>query len=84
MAPGRLTLSADRDIIATAHAMAKEEGTSVSSMFSRFIEARKNIKKSSVKISPSVKRISGIISLPKDFDYKKELSAAIAERHGVK
>lgn len=84
MAPGRLTLSADREIIAAAHAMAKAEGTSISALFSSFIKARKSTRKQEVKISPSVRRISGLISLPATFDYKRELSAAIAERHGVK
>jgi hypothetical protein len=31
--------------------------------------------------SPKVKELMGSIKLPKDFDYKKELSEAISKKH---
>ena len=85
MSAGRLTLSADRDSIVLAHKLAKSEGTSISAMFVNYIKSRSQTKLAGRRLSPLAKEASGILaSLPKDFDYKTEMSGILSEKYGVK
>lgn len=35
-----------------------------------------------IEISPRIRRMSGVLNLPDDFDYKKELTDILIEKHG--
>ena len=80
----KLTLSMNETTIAKAKKLAAEKGTSVSAMFSRYIQAmsrRSDIREA--KISPLVKCVSGIISLGSE-DPKEVLADALMEKYRVK
>ena len=36
-----------------------------------------------INLSPSIKKLKGSINLPDDFDYKKELSDTLFEKHKI-
>ena len=60
----KLTLSAEPDVIAEAHRLAKLQGTSVSAMFSRIVRLLSNRDRERPQLGLGTKKASGIIQLP--------------------
>jgi len=60
----KLTLSVDRDVIETAKRIAKANGTSVSAMFSQFIETMYARQFRVDGIGPITRELSDIAKLP--------------------
>ena len=85
----KLTLTATPEIIALAEEQAKNEGTSISSMFANFIMAKSQMGKMHEnprdrKIGPITKSLTGIVKLPDDFDEKDFMSQVLVEKYGLK
>lgn len=80
----KLTLNIDENTIAEAKAYAKKSGTSISKLVENYLNSltskRKN-KKNEIEITPLVKSLTGVISLPEDFDYKKEIAEILTEKY---
>lgn len=77
----KLTLTIDQEIIEEAKLYAKNKGRSLSELIENYLKVTLEDKKKNIKISPSIARLKGAITLPDDFDYKKELSNALVEKH---
>jgi hypothetical protein len=78
----KLTLSIDRDIARKAKVYAKKEGRSLSDLVENYLKLL--IKNSAIEDSeytPRVKALLGSVTLPKDFDYKKELVDALVKKY---
>lgn len=84
MSPGRLTLSADKDVISLAHELAKQEKTSISAIFDRFIRARAHSVKPRKRLGPLTREASGMLTLPENFDYKECMADILMEKYGLK
>jgi len=85
----KLTLTATPEIIALAEEQARNEGTSISSMFASFIMAksrrnRKHERPRDRKIGPITQSLTGIVKLPEDFDEKDFMSQVFEEKYGLK
>ena len=85
----KLTLSVDKEIISWAREISKEEKTSISSIFSRYVRARKYPEKKKIKLGPLTREALAIgkevsKTLPPDFDYKDTLTDALMEKYGLK
>jgi len=78
----KLTLSIDEGIVEKAKEIAQANGTSVSAMFSQFVQSMANRPKD-FKIGPITRKLSGIVKLPPGKDYKELLSDALAEKYGI-
>lgn len=76
----KLTLTIDKAVIEEAKAFAKEQGKSLSGIIENYLKTLPKEKKQD-GISPNVKKLVGVVKLPANFDYKKELEEAIAEKH---
>ena len=79
----KLTLSAQKDVIEKARQLANDRGTSISAMFSQFIEsisAESNDTKA--KLPPTTRKAMGLVKLPGNKTDRDLLKAALAERHG--
>jgi hypothetical protein len=78
----KLTLNIDKDIARKAKVYARAEGRSLSDLVENYL---KLLTKSSVgensEYSPIVKSLLGSISLPVDFDYKKELADSLEKKY---
>ena len=61
----KLTLSADPEVIEQAKRLAAESGTSISSMFERFIRLMSRKGKPRRRLGPITQEASGLISLPR-------------------
>ena len=81
----KLTLSAEKTIIQSAKRIAGKNNTSVSALFSRFIQSLEKREWADAPLGPITKKASGLVSLPKfrtDRSDKKLLAEALADRHG--
>jgi hypothetical protein len=61
----KLTLSADPEVIAEARRLARESGTSVSSMFARFVRGLAKRRGGRRPLGPSARKARGMIRLPR-------------------
>jgi hypothetical protein len=82
----KLTLNIKKRVVNKAKIYAKKQGRSLSDLVENYLMAVTSNEKIDddefmSKISPEIRELVGIIKLPKDFDYKKELSDAIWEKH---
>jgi hypothetical protein len=76
----KLTLTIDKTVIEEAKAFAKEQGKSLSGIIENYLKTLPKEKKQD-ELSPNVKKLVGVVKLPPNFDYKKELEEAIAEKY---
>lgn len=78
----KLTLSADPEVIEQAKRLATESGTSISSMFERFIRLMSRKGKPRRRLGPMTQEASGLISLPRGKTERDVLEDALAEKYG--
>lgn len=76
----KLTLTIDKEVIKEAKVFAKKQEKSLSQIIENYLKSLPKESKDE-EISPNVKKLVGIISLPEDFDYKKELQKALTEKY---
>jgi hypothetical protein len=78
----KLTLNIDRDVARKAKVYAKKEGRSLSDLVENYLKLlTKNSAIENSEYSPRVKALLGSVTLPKDFDYKKELVDALVNKY---
>ena len=78
----KLTLSVNRDVARRAKAYAKKTGRSLSDLVENYLKLlTKNTPIEQSEYSPRVKSLLGSVSLPADFDYKKDLSDALTKKY---
>lgn len=77
----KLTLTIDQFTIEKAKAYAKGKGRSLSDIIENYLKAITKEQKVSEEVSPLIKSLQGSFKAPKDFDYKKELSKTLSEKH---
>lgn len=80
----KLTLNIDENTISKAKKYAKLSGTSISKLVENYLNSLTNKEKNKtteVEITPLVKSLTGVVSLPEDFDYKKEIAEILTEKY---
>lgn len=78
----KLTLTIEQSIIEKAKRYARERERSLSDLIENYLKALTNEKEIDCEdLSPTVKQLRGSFKLPKDFDYKKELTDALAKKY---
>lgn len=78
----KLTLSVDEDVISDAKAIAESTGTSVSTMFERFVRTMKRKNKTAASITPIAKKLTGVIKFPSHKQGRTVLEDALLKKHG--
>ncbi len=86
METSKLTLRPSKDVIELARQMAKEEHTSITKMFSSFILSRRKARTNgkSIPVGPLTREITGILKVPADWDYTKDMEGILEEKYGVR
>ncbi|MBI2259667.1 MAG: hypothetical protein HYU67_12335 [Flavobacteriia bacterium] len=79
MNTSKLTLSISEDIILKAKEYAKKNGTSISFLIERFLTQITQKENEKFKHSTSINKLKGVIQVPEDYDYKKELANLISK-----
>lgn len=77
----KLTLTVEKDVIERAKVYANKKGRSLSDLVENFLRSLVHKEADSDELSPNVKKLLGSVKVPKNFDYKKELSEAINKKH---
>jgi hypothetical protein len=77
----KLTLSADKDLVARAKKLAKRQGTSLSSMFARFLRTVIEGRPDDERPGPITRKASGLVKLPENLSDRELLGEALAERY---
>ncbi len=80
----KLTLSVDEETIRQAKQIAAEEGTSVSAMFSRLVQAMAHEPGKQIEIGPITRRATGLVELPSDKTDRERLQEALEKKYGMR
>jgi hypothetical protein len=79
----KLTLSVDEAVVEKAKRLAQANDTSVSAMFSEFVQSMSTGAARGMKIGPLTRKLTGIMKVPAGKDYKDLLAEALLDRHGM-
>lgn len=79
----KLTLNIEKDLIVVAKKYAQESHQSLSALVQNYFKHLTSDSKiqDNIDISPTVKNLSGIISLDNDYDYKQDYGKHIIEKY---
>ena len=77
----KLTLNLEQNIIEKAKHYAKSHRISLSKMIENYLQKITNDNEEKEKITPLVKSLSGIITIPKNFDHKKDYSDFLINKY---
>ena len=84
MATVKLTLSAEKSVVDLAKRLAAENGTSVSALFARLVNAMNEpSRETAAPIAPLTQQASGLIELPEGVSDAELLEAALMEKYGI-
>ena len=77
----KLTIKLDDEVITRAKRYAKYRKTSLSKMIESYLDSVTKPDSKKIKITPLVKSLSGVISLPDDYDYKKDYTDYLIRKY---
>jgi hypothetical protein len=77
----KLTLTMEDTVIDSAKKYARDNGKSLSDIVENYLKSIAIQEDPISELSPKVTRLMGILKVPDDFDYKKELGDALAEKY---
>ena len=78
----KLTLTIDQSIIERAKKYARKKERSLSDLIENYLKSLTNSEEKTVEnISPQLKSMKGAFKIPKDFDYKKEITERLTEKY---
>ncbi|GAA3978281.1 DUF6364 family protein [Mucilaginibacter dorajii] len=77
----KLTLTIDDSVINAAKKYAHKKGNSLSAIVENYLKSITTVEDAPVILSPKVKKLMGVVKLPDDFDYKKELGNALVKKY---
>lgn len=76
----KLTLTVEKSVIERAKVYAKSTGRSLSEIIEKYLETITQ-EGGTNDLSPKLKKMVGSVTLPKDFDEKKELHTYFENKH---
>lgn len=79
----KLTLSVDETVVEVAKRIAEANNTSVSAMFSQFVQSLAASRARGGKTGPLTRKLSGIMELPPKPDYKELVTDALSDKYGA-
>ena len=78
----KLTLNIDKDVARKAKVYAKSNGRSLSDLVENYLKLiTRNSSIENSEYTPRVKSLLGCITLPEDFDYKKEVADYLTKKY---
>jgi hypothetical protein len=76
----KLTLTVEKTVIDRAKACARKPGRSLSEIIENYLQTLAK-HEHGTELSPKIKKIVGVVKLPKNFDQKKELHSYFEKKH---
>ena len=78
----KLTLTIEQTVIEKAKKYAKDKERSLSNLIENYLKAITTENNADeIELTPIVKSLKGAFKAPKNFDYKKELTNRLSEKH---
>ncbi|WP_316805954.1 DUF6364 family protein [Pedobacter agri] len=77
----KLTLTMEDSVISSAKKYARQRGKSLSDIVENYLKSIATPEDTTEKLSPKVMKMMGVIKLPQDYDYKKDLGNALTKKH---
>jgi len=77
----KLTLSLNEQVIERAKIYAKQHQTSLSKLIESYLSSLVEDETKNEEITPLVESLSGVISLPEDFDLREEYTRHLIEKY---
>ena len=77
----KLTLTMEDSVIDSAKKYARQKGKSLSDIVENYLKSIATPEDTTEKLSPKVIKMMGVIKLPQDYDYKKDLRKALAKKY---
>jgi len=77
----KLTLRLDKRVIIRAKVYAQNHNISLSKMVESYLDSVTRKKTNDIEITPLVESLSGVVKLPKDFNFKKEYTDYLSEKY---
>jgi len=77
----KLTLTIEQQIIEQAKSYANKKGRSLSDLIESYLRALVRKEEKEQELSNEIKKLMGSVKLPKEFDYKKELTKSLTEKY---
>ena len=80
----KLTLTIEQSVIEKAKKYARNKERSLSDLIENYLKALTNneiIEKEETELTSTIKSLRGSFKMPKDFDYKKELTNRLTEKY---
>ena len=77
----KLTIKLDNDVISRAKRYAQNRKTSLSKMIESYLNSVTKSDSDGIEISPLVKSLSGVISLPENYDYTKDYTDYLTRKY---
>ncbi len=77
----KLTLTMEDGVIDSAKKYAQQKGKSLSDIAENYLKSIATTESSTEIISPQVLKMKGVIKLPENFDYKKEIGKALVKKY---
>ncbi len=77
----KLTLTIDEKVISSAKKYAKKKGRSLSNLVENYLKSVSSKETDVNTLSPRVTKLMGVIKLPADFNYKKELGNSLSKKY---
>jgi hypothetical protein len=77
----KLTLRLNENVIKRAKNWAQIHKTSLSKMIESYLNSVTSQRSENITITPLVESLSGVIELPKDYDYRKEYTDHLSKKY---
>ncbi|MFM8346744.1 MAG: DUF6364 family protein [Bacteroidota bacterium] len=77
----KLTLTIDDAVISKAKKYASKKGKSLSGIVQNYLSSLTSREEETDQLSPRVRRLMGVISIPENVDYKKELTRQLSKKY---
>ena len=77
----KLTLKLNEEVIFRAKRYAKRKNISLSRLIESYLDAISGEDAGPLKTTPLIEKLSGVIRLPKGFDYKKERGEHLDDKY---
>ncbi len=79
----KLTLTIEQSVIEKAKKYARKKERSLSDLIENYLKAliKDEDSRDKNELSPTVKALKGAFKMPKEFDYKKELTDRLSEKY---
>jgi len=77
----KLTLTMEDKVIDSAKKYARQKGKSLSDIVENYLKSISTHEITTEDILPKVAKLKGVIKLPEDFDYKKEIGNALVKKY---